>query len=154
MEEYQRRYGLDFTILRFGTLYGPRADARNSVYRLLQQALEQGVIRCGGTGEELREYIFVRDAAALSVDVLDENYANRHLILTGQYPTRYRDMALTIREILSDRPRIDFSGEQDADHYSYTPYSFVPNIGNKLVGNDYTDIGQGLLECLKEMHGG
>ncbi|MBF0587631.1 MAG: NAD(P)-dependent oxidoreductase [Magnetococcales bacterium] len=154
VEEYRRRFGLDFTILRFGTLYGPRADARNSIYRLLKQALEEGVIRCAGTGEELREYIFVRDAAGLSVDVLDETYANRHVILTGQNALRYRDMAATIREILGDRPEISFSGEQSGDHYSYTPYSFIPNIGNKLVSNDYIDIGQGLLECLKEMHGG
>jgi len=26
VEEFHRQYGLDFTILRYGTLYGPRAD--------------------------------------------------------------------------------------------------------------------------------
>jgi UDP-glucose 4-epimerase len=31
IEEYQRRFGLNYTILRYGTLYGRRADARNSV---------------------------------------------------------------------------------------------------------------------------
>ena len=29
VEEYQNRYGLDFTIIRYGSLYGERADHRN-----------------------------------------------------------------------------------------------------------------------------
>lgn len=37
IEEYQRRSGLDYTILRYGTLYGRRANDRNSVHRYLKQ---------------------------------------------------------------------------------------------------------------------
>lgn len=33
LEEYHRRYGLDFTVLRYGTLYGPNANEFNSIYR-------------------------------------------------------------------------------------------------------------------------
>ena len=39
VEEYQRQFGLDYTILRYGTLYGGRTDERNSVHRYLRQAL-------------------------------------------------------------------------------------------------------------------
>ena len=31
VEEYQRSYGLDYTILRYGSLYGPRSDNRNGL---------------------------------------------------------------------------------------------------------------------------
>ena len=34
VEEYQRTYGLDYTILRYGSLYGPRADETNGIYRV------------------------------------------------------------------------------------------------------------------------
>ena len=44
VEEYQNRYGLDYTIIRYGSLYGERADRHNGVYRLLRQALEKGEI--------------------------------------------------------------------------------------------------------------
>ena len=80
IEEFQRQYGLDFTILRYGTLYGPRADERNSIYRYLYQALKDGKITVPGTGEEYREYIHVRDAARLSLEILDEKYAIKHEI--------------------------------------------------------------------------
>lgn len=152
IEEYLRRYGLDFTILRYGTLYGPRADERNSIYRYLKEALEKGCIVCHGNGEETREYIHVADAARLTVDILHEDYRNRHIIITGHHPMKFKEMLLMIKEIMGGNLTIEFSGEQNADHYSLTPYSFVPKIGHKLVDHCYLDMGQGLLECLHEMH--
>jgi UDP-glucose 4-epimerase len=153
IEEFQRRYGLNFTILRYGTLYGPRADERNSIYRYLRQALEERRIVCQGCGDELREYIHVTDAARLTVDILHEDYQNRHIIITGHYPMKFKDMLSMIREIVGWDISIEFTGEQNPDHYSLTPYSFVPKIGHKLVNHCYLDMGQGLLECLHEMHG-
>jgi UDP-glucose 4-epimerase len=152
IEEYQKRYGLDFTILRYGTLYGPRADERNSVYKYLKQALGQRRIVGYGTGEELREYVHVRDAAKLSVDVLSEEFKNKYVIITGHHPVKYKDMLNTIKEMIGDKVEIEFRPpEKGGAHYGITPYSFVPKIGQKLVSNYYTDIGQGLLECLHEI---
>lgn len=153
IEEYQRRYGLNFTILRYGTLYGPRADERNSIYRYLKQALENQRIVCHGNGEELREYIHVSDAARLTVDILHKDYQNRHVIITGHYPMKFKEMLLMIKEILGGNITIDFTGDESGDHYTLTPYSFVPKIGHKLVNHCYMDMGQGLLECLHEMYG-
>jgi UDP-glucose 4-epimerase len=151
IEEYNRRYNLSFTILRYGTLYGTRADDRNSIYRYLRQAIEEGVIDCSGTGEELREYINVADAARLSVEVLNEEYRNKYIIVTGHYPMKFKDMLLMIKEILGKDIRINLQAASNPDHYEYTPYSFTPKIGQKLVNHMYLDIGQGLLECINEM---
>ena len=152
IEEYQRRYGLDFTILRYGTVYGPRANERNSMYRYLKQALTEGKIPCYGTGEELREYVHVRDAATLSVDILSEEFKNKYVIITGHHPLKFRDMLNTIKEMLGQKVEIEFRPpEKGSAHYSMTPYSFAPKIGQKLVSNYYIDFGQGLLECLHEI---
>jgi UDP-glucose 4-epimerase len=151
IEEYNNRYGLDYTILRYGTLYGPRADNRNSIYRYLKQALEDNVVRCDGTGDEMRDYIHVRDAARLSVDVLGEEYRNQHIIISGQHTMRFRDMLLMIKEITGKDMEIRFSNKKNDDHYAYTPYSYAPKIGSKLVNHLYVDMGQGLLECMLDM---
>jgi UDP-glucose 4-epimerase len=153
IEEYHRRFGLEFTVLRYGSLYGPRADDRNSIHRYLKQALDQRYVKCYGNGDEVREYIHVRDAARLTVDILQENYRNRHIIISGHNPMKFRDMMAMVREMLGEDIVIEFSGERSADHYSQTPYSFVPKIGEKLVNHCYLDMGQGLLECLHEMQG-
>lgn len=154
IEEYQRREGLDYTILRYGTLYGPRADKRNSIYRYLRSGLQDRRIIFPGTGDELREYVHVRDAARLSVEILAEAHANQHRIITGHHPMKTRDMLNMIREILPHPVEVECQPRvADNAHYTFTPYSFIPRVANKLVSNCYVDMGQGLLESLHDIAG-
>ena len=48
LEEYSRKFGLVYTILRYGSLYGPRADERNTIFRHLRSALTNSEIRIQG----------------------------------------------------------------------------------------------------------
>ena len=48
VEEYQKIFGLDYTILRYGSLYGPRADHNNGLYRIIKSALENGKVSYEG----------------------------------------------------------------------------------------------------------
>jgi UDP-glucose 4-epimerase len=152
VEEFQRRYGLDFTIVRYGTVYGPRSDERNSVYRLLHQALASGRIRSEATGDEVREYVNVRDAARLTVQLLGDEFRNQHTIVTGPYPIKYRELAEMIQEILGGRVELEFGSGSSSAHYKRTPVTFSPKIGHKLTTTTYLDMAQGLLECLYEIH--
>ena len=121
------------------------------MWRYLYQALKDGKIMGSGTGEEIREYIHVRDAARLSSQVLDEEFANQQVTITGHHPIKYRQLLETIKEMLGGRIDISFNNEDSNDHYRMTPYSYTPKIGHKLVSNYYVDMGQGLLECVQEM---
>ena len=152
IENYHKCYGLPYTILRYGSLYGDRADERNSIYRYIKSALSTGRIIYHGTGEERREYIHVKDAAILSVKALDAEYANQHIILTGNESMRYKDLLEMIREILGNRVEIVYKERQSETHYKITPYTFNPRLGKKLVNNPHIDMGQGLLNCMKEIY--
>lgn len=151
VEEFNAKYNLDFNILRYGTLYGPRATINNSIYRYLYQALKERKLDVSGDGEEMREYIHVRDAAKLSVDILDEKFKNQHIIITGHQMVQFRYLLNMINEILDHSVKISFNSSSNSAHYSTTPYSYVPKIGKKLTTDCYTDMGQGLIECLSEI---
>ena len=140
VEEYQKRYGLDYTILRYGTLYGPRSDARNSVHRYLRQGLLEGRIQFNGSRDDIREYIHVRDAGRLTVDILSESFRNQHVVITGHHPMKATELLNMIREILNRELLIEFNDVPRNAHYAITPYSFLPKIGNKLVSNPYFDM--------------
>lgn len=152
VEVYQERYGMDYTILRYGSLYGRRADARNGIYRLIRQALQEKRIFYGGTANAMREYIHAADAAKLSVQILAPEYANRHLVLTGQERMAVKNLMQMIAEIIPGDIALDFNDNPQPGHYVMTPYGFHPKVGHKLVANDYVDIGQGLLDCLAELY--
>ena len=156
IEDYQKYYGLDFTILRFGTPYGPRADSRNSVYRILHQALEKGRIEYPGDGSELREYIHASDCARLSIEAMDDRYRNERVVLTGHHGIRVSDLFMMVNEILGGTISIEYSSNSKRSrslepHYRITPYSYSPKIAKKLVNHYYLDLGQGLLECIEGM---
>ncbi|MBX9703306.1 MAG: NAD-dependent epimerase/dehydratase family protein, partial [Silvanigrellaceae bacterium] len=102
VELYYERYKLPFTILRYGSLYGKRADNRNTIYNFIESALKNNEISYNGTGNELREYIHVVDAATASVDILDDKFENTHLILTGHQAYKLRDVMVMISEILQN----------------------------------------------------
>jgi UDP-glucose 4-epimerase len=155
VEEYQREYGLDYTILRFGTLFGRRASDSNSVHRYLRQALEQRHVVAYGTGGELREYIHATDAARLSVDILADEFANESVVLSGHHPLRFQELLTLIAEIVGDDVDIELRapGADDlSGHYAITPYAFRPRVARKLVTTSYVDLGQGLVDVLHELH--
>lgn len=151
VEEFNAKYGIAFNILRYGTLYGPRATARNSINRYLSQAVKERRIVVPGDGEEMREYIHVRDAAKLSVYILSETYKNQHIIITGHQAVKFKYLLTMIKEILHNSVEIFFEPGTNPSHYYITPYNYMPKIGKKLTTNYYTDMGQGLLECLNEI---
>jgi UDP-glucose 4-epimerase len=156
VEEYARQFGLEYTILRYGTLYGRRSDERNSVHRYLREALVTRRMAVQGTGDEIREYIHVGDAAESSVAILSPEFRNQTVILTGQYQTRFRDLLHMIREIVGPDVAIDLEPPSAASaargHYSFTPYSFRPKIARRLVARTCTDLGQGLIDCLEDIY--
>lgn len=152
IEDYHKLHKLPYTILRYGSLYGQRADERNSIYRILKQALSTGVIEYYGTGEETREYIHVMDAAALSVKILSKEYENQHIILTGNQSIKYGDLLNMVKEMLDNKVQVVYNERKGSTHYKYTPYSFSPKLGKKMVINPFIDMAQGLLHCMKDIY--
>jgi UDP-glucose 4-epimerase len=150
-EAYNEKYGLEYTILRFGSLYGPRSDMRNGIFRLVYQAIKDGKITYYGSGEETREYIHVYEAAKLCVKILSPEYANRIVTLTGHRVMKSREVIEMIREMLGGKIEVEFKPRKSNVHYVMTPYSFNPKLGIKLVSEEFVDMGQGLLQLMEEI---
>lgn len=152
VEAYAERFDLDYTILRYGSLFGPRADRRNNIWRMIHQALAERRISYAGDPEAIREYIHVRDAAAMSVEILSEDWRNRHLVLSGTERLPMQDVMRTIAEMMPFKVDFEFEHQKNNAHYIMTPYRYSPTIGQKLVRKDFVDFGQGLLECIQQAH--
>ena len=151
VEEYQKTYGLNFTILRYGSLYGPRANKSNGLYRIVKSALETGVVRYEGSSEALREYIHVDDAAHASVIALGEEFCNQSVILTGQEPMKVLDLLKMLAEILDYKNPVEFIENDQAGHYVRTPYAYQPKLGRKFIPPMHVDLGQGLIQLIEEV---
>ena len=151
IEEYQNVYGLDYTILRYGSLYGPRSGEDNGLYRIVRDALARGNISYEGDPDSIREYIHVEDAACASADALGSEFLNQSIILTGQQSMRVNDVLSMLAEILGFEGLPQFRGENYAGHYVRTPYAYQPKLGRKYSPSIHVDLGQGLLQLIDEV---
>jgi UDP-glucose 4-epimerase len=153
VEEYQKIYGLDYTILRYGSLYGPRADKTNGLYRVVHSALKNGIVSYEGDVDAMREYIHVEDAARASIDALNDEFTNESVVLTGQEPMRVIDMLKMLAEILGHpTSSVKFIKDKYAGHYVRTPYSYQPKLGRKYIPPMHVDLGQGLLHVINDIN--
>lgn len=144
--------GLPTTILRFGSLYGPRADPGNAVRRILTQVLTERRIDFWGDGTEVREYAHVADAAALALDALDERHAGATLHLTGRERITTRELVELVAEMVGGDVPITFSDRPFDGRYRLTPFTLTEEpveLGRTLVGDSYIDLGLGLLHTMQ-----
>jgi UDP-glucose 4-epimerase len=57
-----------------------------------------------------------------------------------------------IREMLGRDIAFEFLGDGKSGHYEITPYSFNPHIGKKMSPRLVTDLGQGILHMIEQVH--
>ncbi len=70
---YQRLYGLDYTILRYPNVYGPRQDPHGEagvVAIFIGKMLADQAVTIYGDGEQTRDFVFVGDIARASIPAL------------------------------------------------------------------------------------
>lgn len=146
IENYQKIYNLNYTVLRYGSLYGPRANHFNFINRIIIQAIKEKKIVREGNGQELREYIHIKDAARASIEILSKNYKNTNIMITGTKSMRIHDVLEMIAEIFSDKINIEYTNDILDAHYNVTPYTFKPKVAKKYQLNYYHDLGQGVLD--------
>ena len=83
---YQRYRGLDFTVLAFGNVYGPRQDPKGEagVVAIFSQAMLSGdTPTINGDGNQTRDYVFVDDAVDALARAMDRGSARLLNIGTG-----------------------------------------------------------------------
>jgi len=152
IEAYSDAYDIDYTMLRYGSLYGPRAQEWNGLRGYVQQILQNKKLDYWGSGNERREYIHVYDAARLSVDVLDPQHRNQAITVTGHQVMTSDELISMIFEIVGlDRSVSYQSSVDDGGHYTMTPYRYTPKAAKKLVPDEFIDLGQGVLDIVEEL---
>ena len=158
IKQYNKKFGLSYSILRFGSLYGPGAQKGNAIFDLLNMAIKKNNITYWGKGDEVRQYIHVRDAAKICEKILLNKYKNQPVLLTGLEDIRMIDLLNMINEMLDKQIKIKFKyDKRSISHYKNTPFSvrknpvYSPDLGEKIIFEAYTDISQGIYECATEI---
>ena len=151
IEEYEKKYNLKYTILRFGSLYGPRSDNSNGLYKIVFEAIKNNRITYMGNKESKREYIHVEDAANSCMKILEKEFINKNVIISGNESMKVYELMQMISEILGIKKKLKFIKTNLTGHYTFTPYSYSPKLGKKMNPPLHVDFGQGIIQLIEEI---
>jgi UDP-glucose 4-epimerase len=95
---YSELYDLEYTILRFGIPYGPRARAAGVVAKFTDLSFEGKALTIAGDGSTTRSFIYVEDLADGIVAALAPQAAGRTYNLSGDEITTILEIAEAVQE--------------------------------------------------------
>ena len=116
---YAELYGIEYTILRFGIPYGPRARDGAVVPIFINKALTKLPLTIAGDGSQFRKFVYVEDLAEGIVRGLKPVAKNRIYNLDGTEKVTILQIAETVRDAVGDVEIVhtearsgDFSGKE------------------------------------------
>jgi UDP-glucose 4-epimerase len=98
-KSYAELYDLEYTIMRFGIPYGPRARPAAVIPAFVNKALAGDPLTIAGTGEQTRRFVYVEDLAEGCVRGLAPQAARRTYNLVGDEDVSIRQIADTVQGI-------------------------------------------------------
>jgi UDP-glucose 4-epimerase len=111
---YAELYGVDYTVLRFGIPYGPRARPAAVVPIFVRKALAGEPLTVAGGGQQSRRFVYVEDLADGVVRSLQPAAANRVYNLVGSEDVTILDIASTVQSLVGNG-EIEHVGAREAD---------------------------------------
>lgn len=120
--EFKKSYNINYTILRFGSLYGQGADKNNGINKIFLQAKKNKKVVYRGSKRATRRYINVDDAAKLCLKILSKKYQNKIINITGKKIIKIKDIIDFIsQKFRINRKNIIYKNEKNTGHYIKQP---------------------------------
>ncbi len=124
IEEFNKRYGLEFTILRYGSLYGPRSGLENGIFRVTNSIIKKKKIFYTGKKNSIRKYIHVKDAAKATAQMILPKYKNLYINITGKKSYKVTDLFKLVSNLFNIKYSVKYGITKDTGHYIKSPKPF------------------------------
>jgi UDP-glucose 4-epimerase len=131
---YAELYDVEYTVLRFGIPYGPRARDATVLAAFTRKALGGEPLTVAGSGDQTRRFVYVEDLAAGVVLAAEEPAAaNRIYNLTGSETTTILEIAEAVRDLVGDAEIVhtparsgDFGGKEVSSERALAELGWAP----------------------------
>ena len=150
IERICKKFKLKFVILRFGTVYGERANKFNTVQNFVKNAKKNFKIYRETKGNEIRNYIHVKDVAKIVYASTQKKYENGYYNIFG-------DKRIMVKELLdiikSQVPKLKiYYAKKDNRKYNYkvNPFTYKLRKGKNFKLRKYINIKNGIFELINK----
>ena len=151
IDEFSKRLKLKFTILRFGTIYGPRSNNENGVRRIIYNSIKTGNVSYNGSSRSERRYIHVKDAAKITSEIFKKKYENKYINVYGSKKIKVKEFLKKIKKILNIKKKIKFENKKILGHYVSNPSTYKFKKGIDITAASYKNFETDISEIVKEI---
>ena len=144
IESICKKYNIKFVILRFGTVYGERANKFNTVKNFVDQAKKNKKILRDTPGKELRSYINVSDVVKIIYLLNKKKFENNYFNIFGKKKITVRKLLNTIKDKIPGTKI--FYSKKDNKKYNNKNNSFTYTLrkGREIKLSKYINLEEGL----------
>lgn len=144
---YKELYGIDFVIFRFFNIYGPHQQ-NGLIPSLIFRMLKNEPITIFGKGDQIRDYVFVPDAAPFFEDSILSNKANNKVVNMGTGTgSTVIDIVEKLSKFIKVEPKIEYKPERPGEISNFVADT---NLLKQLFGLvPSTSLEQGLKKTVE-----
>jgi UDP-glucose 4-epimerase len=107
-KNYQRLYGVNYTIMRFGIPFGERARPETVTPIFIRKLLNDEPITIHGDGSQTRQFIYVKDLARGNVACASQAATNEVFNLNGRQKVSVLEIVQTLERLLGKEAQLTF----------------------------------------------
>lgn len=133
-QNYQTLYSLPYTILRYGTAYGPRSRGDDVISLFVGKALKGENLVVYGTGEQKRNFTYVEDLASGTVAALSNIAENKVYTLANKRSVSIKELAEIVKKILNNKISIEYDSSRHDDYQGAIPDNTEIERQNRELG--------------------
>ena len=151
IDEFNKKNNLKYTILRYGSVYGPDSDSRNGIKKIIISALKDKSIIYGGTSKAERRFIHVNDAVKASIEILKKKYINKRVLITGNKSIKIKKLIIQIKNILKINKKVVFKRKPMMGHYDKNPFNDYPKKQINLFVKPSISLNSGIKKIIDKL---
>ncbi len=149
IENYNKKFNIDFVILRFGSIYGGRANSFNTIQNFINQAIHEKKILRNSNGKEIRNFINVKDVSKICFEIIKKNYKNKYFNIYGPTKNKVYEILNLIKEFLPNTKIIYNKSKKMKYNYIKSPFTYKLRRGKTIYLNKYITIREGINSLIK-----
>lgn len=141
------------TILKFGSIYGGRANHFNLIKNLIISGLNNKKFKSQTlTGNEIRSYIHINDVVDICKKIyFSKNKNIEHILISSNEKVTIKKLLKIINGLMNTNIKINFSKLIDNDHYQRNVYDLNPKNLHQIKNYKYIKLMDGLKMEIKNL---
>ena len=151
IEEYKKRFNLNYTIVRFGSIYGPRSSKDNGLTKIIFNYLKKKKFEYGCTYKAKRRFIHVYDAVKASIEMMKPKYKNKKILITGKKIIKITSALRIIGRVMNISKKPKFNNKKQLGHYDISPYSYKAIKTKNFFLKNSINLESGIVDLIEEI---